>query len=588
MIYIQISLLLLLLISSILSPSFFTVVTAELRKFDLHISQSQLDPDCFGTSYPALLVNGQFPGPTLRAVRGDEVEVRVTNDADVPTSIHFHGIRQYGTVESDGVPDVTQNAINPGSTFIHRFQLIGQAGTYFYHAHVGVQDDTVQGAFISDGYTPEKNTGHLREHIYQDGPHGYDDEFILHLTEWWHQAYSEREDLYLGGGFTHDPSSDSLLFNGRTLHNASEPGQQHCEGHTVFDVLPDRTYRMRVIGGNTFRTFGLAIKGHNMTIIEVDGELVHPYTTDHLEVTPGQRFSVLLHTKPFDPRFLNGGNMFAIATAYRYRSRGSGYTENGYGFLRYVDTSQMLNKRDSLPSPLSGIQSTFPRIPNPITRDWIWQQLRPIQSIAGKNLDQPPDRTLKMRTWSVKLPDKSTRYLVNGKLSPMITNMFDLSLATSSSELDDQEDPMLDQFTLSKMESTDGYEPEIGTYPIRLNETVDIVLQNVKSGRNCLLHPWHTHGHSHYVLASGDGEYVHERDQSIRNFPHPIYKDVSAVYASEIDPQTKGCGWTKIRIHADNPGVWAVHCHITAHMLQGKMFLLEEASEWIDKFRRYK
>lgn len=30
-----------------------------------------------------------------------------------------------------------------------------------------------------------------------------------------------------------------------------------------------------------------------------------------------------------------------------------------------------------------------------------------------------------------------------------------------------------------------------------------------------------------------------------------------------------------IKISQDNPGVWAVHCHITAHMLQGKMTVLE-------------
>ncbi|ORZ18606.1 multicopper oxidase-domain-containing protein [Absidia repens] len=564
---------------------------AEFKQIDLIIHQSYLDPDCFGTSYSALLVNGQFPAPTIRVSKDDEVEIRVLNQADVPTSIHFHGIRQYGTVESDGVPDVTQNAINPGSTFTHRFQLKGQTGTFYYHAHVGVQDDTVQGAFIV-----ENNNSPYTSKTYYDGPYGYDDEFILHLSEWWHQDFFKREEYYLGPGYVHDPNADSVLFNGRTLYRGeSSSTQRGCEGHSIFDVLPNRTYRLRVIGGNTFRTYGLGIKDHNMTIIEVDGELIHPYTTTHLEITPGQRFSVLIHTDDFYLRhyeendgFSNSDNMYAIATSYRHRHRATGHTENGFGFLRYVDYSDNIKHKI--------IHKNFPEVPENTPRDWIWPYLRPLEPPAPW-LYQTPDRTLKIRTWTSVMQDGSTRYAVNGKLSHKISHIYD----SHTTKFEKNNNGILNYFTLLKMQSVtpertfgamdldeDGFEPTLGTYPIRLNETVDIVLQNVKSGMNCLLHPWHTHGHSHYVIASGDGEYVHERDHDKRNFPHPIYKDVTVVYETKVDPHTKGCGWTKIRLYADNPGVWAVHCHITAHMLQGKMFLLEEASDWIDTFRMYK
>ncbi|CAO3598956.1 unnamed protein product [Absidia cylindrospora] len=691
-----------------------TRVTAEFKQIDLIIHHSFLDPDCSGTSYPALLVNGQFPAPTIRVSKDDEVEIRVFNQADVPTSIHFHGIRQYGTVESDGVPDVTQNAINPGSAFIHRFQLNGQAGTFYYHAHVGVQDDTVQGAFIvennntphiSRAVAPNNNENYIydcdydddyfyecnfnynynnesddditedrlsndndnslfdgeyeRQYQYYDGPYGYDDEFILHLSEWWHQDFSEREEYYLGPDYVHDPNADSVLINGRTLYrgesSATQPG---CEGHSIFDVFPNRTYRLRVIGGNTFRTYGLGIKDHNMTIIEVDGELVHPYTTTHLEITPGQRFSVLIHTNNFNLRhfeenddFPNPDNMYAIATSYRHRHRATGHTENGFGFLRYVDYSDKLKKRDNESASRQKrklshregknyamasahqnpkqngqddrqqknendvekgshydhksikqriIHKNFPEVPENTPRDWIWPYLRPLES-PPPWLHRTPDRTLKIRTWTSVMQDGSTRYTVNGKLSHKFSHVYDLTSTPSTTNFERNNDHMSNYFTLLKMQTVtpqrtfgamdldeDGFEPTLGTYPIQLNETVDIVLQNVKSGRNCLLHPWHTHGHSHYVIASGDGEYVHERDHNKRNFPHPIYKDVTVVYETKVDPHTQGCGWTKIRLYADNPGVWAVHCHITAHMLQGKMFLLEEASDWIDTFRMYK
>jgi FtsP/CotA-like multicopper oxidase with cupredoxin domain len=31
----------------------------------------------------------------------------------------------------------------------------------------------------------------------------------------------------------------------------------------------------------------------------------------------------------------------------------------------------------------------------------------------------------------------------------------------------------------------------------------------------------------------------------------------------------------------DNPGVWAIHCHNTPHMVMGMMVAIEEASEHI-------
>ena len=39
------------------------------------------------------------------------------------------------------------------------------------------------------------------------------------------------------------------------------------------------------------------------------------------------------------------------------------------------------------------------------------------------------------------------------------------------------------------------------------------------------------------------------------------------------------CGWTKIRLIADNPGLWLFHCHIGAHSFMGMTVLLKEDIE---------
>ena len=75
-----------------------------------------------GTSpTPLWLYNGQSPGPLIEANRGDTLEVAFTNNLEVPTTIHWHGIRNLN--EMDGVPDLTQSAVEPGKTFTYSFPL---------------------------------------------------------------------------------------------------------------------------------------------------------------------------------------------------------------------------------------------------------------------------------------------------------------------------------------------------------------------------------------------------------------------------------------------------------------------------------
>src|SRR4029453_4130901 len=40
-----------------------------------------------------LAYNGSIPGPTLRVAQGSEVAVRVRNDGDHETTVHWHGLR---------------------------------------------------------------------------------------------------------------------------------------------------------------------------------------------------------------------------------------------------------------------------------------------------------------------------------------------------------------------------------------------------------------------------------------------------------------------------------------------------------------
>jgi FtsP/CotA-like multicopper oxidase with cupredoxin domain len=55
-----------------------------------------------------ILVNGAWPGPTIRANFGDRLIIAVDNQLDVPVSVHSHGIIQREEATMDGLVGVTQ------------------------------------------------------------------------------------------------------------------------------------------------------------------------------------------------------------------------------------------------------------------------------------------------------------------------------------------------------------------------------------------------------------------------------------------------------------------------------------------------
>src|SRR5690606_39091616 len=63
--------------------------------------------------------DGVTPGPTLRIRQGEEVRVRLVNQLEQPTTVHWHGLRLPNAM--DGVPHLTQMPVEPGKSFDYRF-----------------------------------------------------------------------------------------------------------------------------------------------------------------------------------------------------------------------------------------------------------------------------------------------------------------------------------------------------------------------------------------------------------------------------------------------------------------------------------
>jgi FtsP/CotA-like multicopper oxidase with cupredoxin domain len=77
---------------------------------------------------------GQIPGPRLEARPGDTVRIRLTNQLDQPTNLHYHGLHISPTGKADNI----FLHIPSGETLAYEFQIpkTHQAGMFYYHPHV--------------------------------------------------------------------------------------------------------------------------------------------------------------------------------------------------------------------------------------------------------------------------------------------------------------------------------------------------------------------------------------------------------------------------------------------------------------------
>jgi FtsP/CotA-like multicopper oxidase with cupredoxin domain len=79
-----------------------------------------------------LAYSGSIPGPTLRVPQGSEIAVQVSNDGDLETTVHWHGLRLDNRF--DGTHH-TQAPIPVGGSFAYRVEF-PDPGVYWYHPHI--------------------------------------------------------------------------------------------------------------------------------------------------------------------------------------------------------------------------------------------------------------------------------------------------------------------------------------------------------------------------------------------------------------------------------------------------------------------
>lgn len=98
--------------------------------------------------------NGMVPGPTLQVAQGAKVTLKLTNQIDIATTLHPHGVN--GDNKSDGLPGVTQKQIEAGQTFTQVLQF-PDTGVYWYHPHV--REDYTQASGLYGNFIVKPKSG---------------------------------------------------------------------------------------------------------------------------------------------------------------------------------------------------------------------------------------------------------------------------------------------------------------------------------------------------------------------------------------------------------------------------------------------
>jgi len=276
---------------------------------DLELTIGEAAANFTGRLSRATVVNGTLPAPILHWREGDTVTLRVRNELDVDTSIHWHGIVL--PFDMDGVPGVSFHGIPPGETFTYRFE-VRQSGTYWYHAHSGFQEQ--QGLY-----------GPLVIRPRDAEPFSYDREHVILLSDWTDRdpldlyrllkrrpGYFNYNDRTLGD-FVRDSKREGFR---ATLRERLEWGRMRMKPSDLADVgghgytylmngvtpagnwtgifAPGERVRLRFINGSAMSIFDVRIPGLEMTVVAADGQYVEPVRVEEFRLSAAETLDVLV------------------------------------------------------------------------------------------------------------------------------------------------------------------------------------------------------------------------------------------------------------------------------------------------------
>lgn len=254
-----------------------------------------------GRRGPGVAVNGSVPGPLIRLTEGQNVRLNVTNNLDVDSSVHWHGLLL--PFQFDGVPGISFPGIKPGETFKYEFP-IRQSGTYWYHSHSGLQEQSGHyGPMIieprgGDPIRVDRDYILLLSDFTTLDPHfimnrlrtgeGY---FNRQQNTWTDDYPMSAEERRMWAEMRMMPTDIADI--GAPTYTYLANGRGPKEGMEYLFKAGERV-RLRIINGSAQSFFNVRIPGLAMSVIATDGQAVRPVEVDEFQIGTAETYDVIV------------------------------------------------------------------------------------------------------------------------------------------------------------------------------------------------------------------------------------------------------------------------------------------------------
>ncbi|ODA81348.1 hypothetical protein RJ55_04313 [Drechmeria coniospora] len=516
-----------------------------------NVTQERRAPD--GVVKSVYLINGQFPGPLVEARSGDEIVANVYNsipdEREGGISLHWHGLTMKGANEMDGVVGLTQCAIAPSTNFTYRFRIDeSQSGTYWYHAHSGVQraDGLFGGLVIHKPASKSPETA-------DPATYRYEKEQLLMVGDWYHRAGGEVLEWFVDPNhYAYEPAPESILINGRGSYNCSlavpaRPVNCSAVARPALALAHSHRVRLRVVNTSISSGLTLTLTHATMTVMTVDGGHGVANTTRPARsvgvLYPGERMDLIVDRET-GAHGASAANDAEIVVTLDRENMGL------YNFALVPEQPFPLRWSRGRRSPEHGKQDAD-ALPHLSLGDLQGAPLDP----STARIDEPAERAVLYLAMQVRAASHNhpvgtvnhTSWLTTG---PMEQPLLALDRDAWAGAV---EQPT----SVQKLKVPWFKESGEGRW-------IELVLNNFDDKG----HPFHMHGYDFYVVFTGQAikgynpfdAAAAEALAPTFNTANPLRKDT--VYVPSM-------GYVVLRFALDNDGLWLLHCHVLWHQAIG-------------------
>jgi FtsP/CotA-like multicopper oxidase with cupredoxin domain len=271
--------------------------------------------------------NGDYLGPTLRAERGEKVRVRIANDLDEASTVHWHGMHL--PAKMDGGP---HQMIEAGGSWSPHWKIDQPAATLWYHPHPhGATEKHVQrglaGMFILDD--DARQPALPKRYGVDDLP------VIVQDVKFDGAKFDHGKGLRQNAGFLGD----------RTMVNGTL---------SPYQEVTDERIRLRLLNASTARTYSFGFSDDRaFALVGTDGGLLErPTRLDRIQLSPGERAEIVVRMRPGERTVLRSFPQDNYAGAWQQRFNGG---DDAFDVLQ-LRAADRLRPSPELPGELAGLE----------------------------------------------------------------------------------------------------------------------------------------------------------------------------------------------------------------------------------------